>query len=170
MKTKHNQVPQGTIERKGTKFMAHSYVSIFIHYIFSTKNREETISPEIQDRLWSYMGGVARENKMKALAIGGTEDHAHVLLSLPAALSISRSIQLVKGVSSTWASKTFPDFQDFNWQSGYGGFSISVSHIEDTIKYINNQKEHHRHKTFQEEYLAFLKKHHIDYDERYIWG
>jgi REP element-mobilizing transposase RayT len=150
--------------------MAHSYLSILIHYIFSTKNRDKIISPEIQDRLWAYMGGIARENNMKALSISGVEEHAHVFLSLPATISIAKAIQLIKGGSSKWIHDTFPSCKDFAWQVGYGAFSVSISHIDETINYIKNQKEHHRHKTFQEEYLAFLKKHGIEYDERYIWG
>ncbi len=91
--------------------MAHSYISAYIHYIFSTKNRQKIIKPELEERLWPYMGGIARENKMKALAIGGDEEHAHVFLSLPSTLSISKAIQLIKGGSSTWVSKTFDEFK-----------------------------------------------------------
>ena len=150
--------------------MAHSYISAYIHYIFSTKNRQKIIKPELEERLWPYMGGIARENKMKALAIGGDENHAHVFLSLPSTLSISKAIQLIKGGSSTWVSKTFDAFKDFQWQEGYGAFSVSISHIDNTIHYINNQKEHHKKQTFQEEYLMILKKHGIEYDEQYLWG
>jgi putative transposase len=156
--------------RKGAIKMAHSYVSILIHYTFSTKNRQKIITPELAERLWPYMGGVARQNKMKPLAIGGIEDHAHSFLSLPSTLSIAKAIQLVKGASSTWVHQTFTQYQDFEWQAGYGAFSVSISHVKDTIDYINNQKEHHRKMTFQEEYLAMLKKHGIEYDERYVWG
>lgn len=150
--------------------MAHSYISVSIHYVFSTKHRDKTISPEIQDRLWAYMGGIARENKMKALAIGGVEDHAHVLLSLPSTISIAKAIQLIKGGSSKWIHDTFPSVHNFAWQEGYGAFSVSISNTARTIDYIKNQKEHHRKKGFQEEYVAFLKKHGIDYDDKYIWG
>jgi putative transposase len=154
----------------GKEDMAHSYVSIIIHYAFSTKNREKIISPEIQGRLWAYMGGIARENNMKALSIGGVEDHAHVLLSLPATISIAKAIQLIKGGSSKWIHDTFPSLKSFAWQVGYGAFSVSISRVNKTINYIKNQKEHHRRKAFEEEYLAFLKKHSIEYDEKYIWG
>ena len=150
--------------------MAHSYISLYVHYIFSTKHRQKIIKPELEERLWPYKGGIARENKMKALAIGGIEDHVHLFLSLPSTLSISKAIQLIKGGSSTWVSKTFHEFKDFQWQEGYGAFSISQSHIDRTIHYINNQKEHHKKKTFKEEYLAILKKHGIEYDEQYLWG
>ncbi len=113
------------------------------------------------------MGGIARENNMKALAIGGIEDHAHVLLSLPSTITIAKAIQLVKGGSSKWVSDTFPSHFDFEWQEGYGAFSISISHVGSTIAYINNQLEHHQKETFEEEYRAILKKHGIEYDERY---
>ena len=135
-----------------------------------TRNREKSISPEIQDRLWAYMGGIARENNMKALAVGGVENHAHVFLSLPSTISIAKAIQLVKGGSSKWIHDTFPSLDNFAWQVGYGAFSVSISHINRTVNYINNQKEHHRQKSFQEEYLSFLKKHSIEYDDKYIWG
>lgn len=149
--------------------MAHSYKSVIIHYIFSTKKREKIITKEIQDRLWKYMGGIAKNNNMKALAIGGVEDHVHLLISLPSTLSIAKAIQLIKGGSSSWVSNTFPKYNNFKWQAGYGAFSISISHINDTNKYINTQKEHHRKSNFKEEYISFLKKHEIEYDEKYIW-
>jgi len=149
--------------------MAHTYINILIHYVFSTKNRVGFITPELEIRLYSYIGGIARENNMKLVAIGGIANHIHLLLSLPATLSISKAIQLIKGGSSLWIHNTFPDLKNFQWQSGYGAFSVSRSHVNDTIKYINNQKEHHKKMTFKEEYIAFLKKHNIEYDERYIW-
>jgi len=148
--------------------MAHSYTSILIHYIFSTKNREKIITSELQKRLWLYMSGIARENNMKALAIGGSEDHIRLLISLPAALSIAKAIQLIKGGSSKWVHDTFPNHNYFKWQEGYAAFSVSISHVDDTTAYIKRQKEHHLKKPFQEEYVSFLKKHGIDYDERYV--
>jgi REP element-mobilizing transposase RayT len=154
----------------GGNIMAHSYICVNIHYVFSTKHRRKIITPELQERLWPYMGGIARENKMKALAIGGIEDHAHVFLSLPSTLSIAKAIQLVKGGSSKWVSDTFPEFKDFEWQEGYGAFSVSISHVGDTIAYIKDQKAHHEKQTFEEEYIAILKKHGIEYDERYVFG
>lgn len=150
--------------------MAHSYVSLMVHYVFSTKNRQRIITPDLEERLWPYMGGIARENKMKALAIGGIEDHAHVFLSLPSTLSISKAIQLIKGGSSKWVSETFPTHRDFEWQEGYGAFSVSISHVDDTIAYVNKQLEHHRQQTFEQEYRAILKRHGIAYDERYLLG
>ena len=149
--------------------MAHSYTSILIHYVFSTKNREKIMTVELQERLWPYMGGIARENNMKALAIGGIEDHVHLLISLPSTLSIAKAIQLIKGGSSKWVHDTFPNYNNFKWQEGYGAFSVSISRTKDLIIYINMQKEHHYKKSFQEEYVSFLEEHVIDYDKRYVW-
>ncbi|MBM4306811.1 MAG: IS200/IS605 family transposase [Deltaproteobacteria bacterium] len=150
--------------------MANTYISLYIHIVFSTKERQAMITPDLQSRLWAYMGGIARENKMKALAIGGTHDHVHVLLSFPATLPVAKGVQLIKGGSSKWVHDTFADLKKFEWQEGYGAFSVNVSILESTIQYIENQGEHHRRKTFQEEYIEFLKRHRIDYDERYVWG
>ena len=149
--------------------MAHSYTKILIHYIFSTKNREKIMTIELQERLWAYMGGIAKGNNMKALAIGGIEDHVHLLISLPVTLSISKAIQLIKGGSSKWVHDTFPDYNKFNWQEGYGAFSVSISQIKNTIAYINRQKEHHLKESFQDEYISVLEEHVIDYDKRYVW-
>ena len=150
--------------------MPHSYVSCCMHYVFSTKGRRKIISHEMKERLWAYMGGIARENGMKALAVGGTVDHIHILLVLTSTISVAKTMQLIKGGSSKWVSEAFPRLRQFAWQEGYGAFSVSVSRIDDTIAYIQAQDEHHRDRTFQEEFLAFLKKHGIAYDERYIWG
>jgi REP element-mobilizing transposase RayT len=119
----------------------------------------------LQARLWPYLGGAARENKMKALMVGGVEDHVHVLLSLPATLTSSKALQLLKGNSSKWVHETFPAQGDFAWQEGYGAFSIGVSGVDGTIAYIQNQEEHHRTRTFQEEFITFLKRHGMEYDE-----
>jgi len=115
------------------------------------------------------MGGIARKNDMKALAIGGIEDHVHLLLSLPSTLTIAKAIQQVKGASSKWVHETFREHEHFAWQEGYGAFSIGVSQVDRTIGYIESQAKHHRKTSFQEEFLAFLRKHGIRYDERYLW-
>jgi REP element-mobilizing transposase RayT len=112
------------------------------------------------------LGGIARESGFKALAIGGVEDHVHLLLSIPSAISISKAVQLLKGNSSKWIHDTFQKFHDFQWQEGYGAFSIGISGIEDTIQYIAAQREHHRKTTFREELEAFLKKHGMEYATR----
>ena|SRR2546428_3657288 len=141
-----------------------------MHCVFSTKERRRSITKDLQKRLWPYIGGIAREHKMKALAVDGTDDHAHILLSLPATITIAKAVQLIKGGSSKWIHETFPTSRHFAWQEGYGAFSISISHVTQTITYIKNQEKHHQKKSFQEEFLEFLKKHKIPYDERYVWG
>jgi len=123
------------------------------------------LASDLSDRLWPYLVGIARENKMKALAIGGIADHVHMLVSLPATLSIAKAVQLLKGNSSKWIHETFPKLQSFEWQEGYGAFSIGVSGVDATIRYINNQPEHHRTGTFNEEFISMLHKHGFDYDE-----
>ncbi|HKR02388.1 MAG TPA: IS200/IS605 family transposase, partial [Pyrinomonadaceae bacterium] len=150
--------------------MPHSYISCLLHCVFSTRQRQKIIPPDLQQRLWPFIGGIAHENRMKALAVGGTEDHIHVLLSLPATLPPAKAIQLIKAGSSKWVHESFPAHRNFAWQEGYGAFSVGLSQIETTIAYIRNQKEHHRKKTFEEEFLAFLEKHGIAYDERYVLG
>jgi REP element-mobilizing transposase RayT len=149
--------------------MPHSYVSNILHYIFSTKERFPFIDQELESRLWPYMGGIARENRMKAIAIGGTADHVHSLLSLPAPLSVAKAIQLIKGGSSKWIHDQFPRYRKFQWQEGYGAFSVSASEMKSVINYIDVQKEHHRKRTFQEESLEFLDKYGVDYDPRYVF-
>ena len=150
--------------------MANTYTSLYIHCIFSTKHRLPLIIPEIQDRLWPYLVGIARQNNMKALAVGGIPDHIHMLLSLPATLAVSKGIQIIKGNSSKWMNDTFTVSSPFSWQKGYGAFSVSTSMLQTMIRYINNQGEHHRRTSFKEEYVDFLKKNRVDYDERYLWS
>lgn len=143
----------------------HSFVSCLIHVTFSTKERRPFISADLETRLWPYIGGIAREKKMKALKVGGVADHIHILLSLPSTLAIYKAVQLIKGNSSKWIHETFPQHSRFEWQEGYGAFSIGVSGIDDTVAYIENQAEHHRKKTFKEELETILKKHGIDYED-----
>jgi len=149
--------------------MSHSYVSNVMHCTFSTKDRYPALDSELESRLWPYLGGIARENRMKALAIGGTADHVHALMSLPGMMSFSKAVQLIKGGSSKWIHETFSNQKKFAWQEGYGAFSVSASQIPKTIAYINNQKEHHRRKSFHEEFLELLTKHGIEFDSRYVF-
>src|SRR5882762_7947483 len=146
-----------------------SYVSSYFHCVFGTKERRPLISPELRERLWPFLGGIARTNEMKAIEIGGMPDHVHMLLSLPSTLPLAKALQLIKGGSSKWVHETFPQHRLFGWQVKYGAFSVSVSQLDKTIDYIRNQEWHHRKMTFQEEFLALLKKHRIAYDKRYLW-
>jgi putative transposase len=146
-----------------------SYVSSHFHCVFSTKERRPFITPELGERLWPFLGGIARQNKMKAIEIGGVEDHVHILLSMPSTMAVSKALQLIKGGSSKWIHETFPEHRAFAWQEEYGAFSVSMSQLDKTVGYIKGQPEHHRKMTFQEEFLALLKKHRVEYDERYLW-
>ena len=149
--------------------MGHSFTSSLFHCVFSTKGRGLFIKEDLQLRLWPYIGGIARDNRMKALTIGGVEDHVHILLSLPSTMPIAKAIQLIKGGSSLWVHETFPQYRNFAWQEGYGGFSVSPSQVDRVGKYVANQAEHHRERSFQDEYRAFLKRHGVAFDEKYVW-
>ena len=149
--------------------MAHTYCSLLFHCVFSTKERRKLIAEDVRERLWAYISGIAREHAMKALAVGGTEDHVHILLSLPATKTVSQAMREIKQGSSRWMHGTC-GVPEFAWQEGYGAFSVGVNQVEATAAYIAGQQEHHRKRDFQAEYVAFLKKHGIEYDPRYVWG
>jgi REP element-mobilizing transposase RayT len=149
--------------------VAHSFTSALFHCVFSTKDRRPIIDDVLQERLFPYMGGIAREIRARALTIGGVGDHVHLLLSLPSNMDVAQAMRLIKTNSSKWVHDTFSDRADFRWQTGYGAFSIGISQVDDTRAYIESQREHHRNRSFQEEFIAFLKRHEIEYDERYIW-
>jgi putative transposase len=148
--------------------MPHTYVSGLVHCVFSTKGRRPLIRDRVQSDLWSFMGGIARKNGFKALIVGGTEDHVHILLSLPAVIPLAKAVQLIKGASSRWMNES--GNAGFAWQEGYGAFTVGVSQKAQTIAYIKRQAEHHRKRDFRAEFLAFLRKHEIDYDPKYVLG
>ena len=150
--------------------MANTYTSLHYHVVFSTKNRQPFLSKAIRERVFAYLGGIARENGLIALEVSGMADHVHLLLSIPASLAVSKAVQLLKGGSSHWVKEAFPDMNDFAWQDGYAAFTVSESQVDDVRAYIRSQPDHHRTKTFAEEYRAFLARHHIQYDERYLLG
>mgnify|MGYP001613720879 FL=1 len=150
--------------------MANTYINILIHTVFSTKNRESGLSSSLRERLYPYMCGIARENGLKVLCIGGTDNHIHILLSLDSTTSIAKAMQFIKGGSSKWVHETFPELRLFSWQEGYGAFSIGISNVDETKKYIENQEKHHSKESFRDEYLKFLRKNNIDFDEKYLWG
>lgn len=150
--------------------MPHSYVQCRLHCIFSTITRRNLIPADVQPRLWAYIGGIARENAMTVLAVGGTANHAHVLLAIPATITIAKGMQLIKGGSSLWLHETFPAMSGFAWQEGYAAFSVSASRIDETIRYIQQQAEHHRTLSFEDEFTRFLERHGVEYDPRYVFG
>jgi putative transposase len=136
-----------------------SYVSSNFHCVFSAKERRPYITPRLREKLWPYLGGIARQNKLKAIEVGGVEDHVHVLLSLPATVSIGKAMQLLKGGSSKWIHESFAEFRHFAWQEGYGAFTVSASQMEKTVAYIRGQEAHHRQQSFKEEFIALLTRH-----------
>lgn len=150
--------------------MPHSFVSILIHAVFSTKDRQPTLNPELSRRLFPYMGGIIREMHGTPLAVNGPIDRVHLLLSVPATLSVAEALRVVKANSSRWVHAQIPRQSSFAWQSGYAAFTVSASRLEDVRKYITLQQEHHRSVSFQDEFLALLTKHGVQYDVRDLWG
>jgi REP element-mobilizing transposase RayT len=148
--------------------VSHTYFSGLVHCVFSTKERRNLISQELQPKLWAYLGGIARKNGMRALAIGGTENHVHVLLSLSPTMPVAKAVQLLKGGSSKWLHES--GVKLFAWQEVYGAFTVGTSHMRQTITYIAQQRQHHAKRPFEAEFIAFLRKHGIEYDAKYIWG
>jgi putative transposase len=145
----------------------HTYNANFVHYIFSTKERRNTIPAELQEPLWAYLVGIANHLKIKSLAIGGTENHVHLLLGLPQTMTVAEAVQKLKANSSRWLREQGVDFQ---WQEGYGAFSVSPSLIEAVQHYIRNQKEHHHKRSFEEEFRAILDKNGVAYDEEKLFA
>ncbi|MGH9603653.1 MAG: IS200/IS605 family transposase [Terriglobales bacterium] len=150
--------------------MAHSCSNILVHVIFGTKDRKPLIKPDLRNDLFAYMGGIVRELKGKALLINGMADHMHMLVELPPALSVAEMMRVVKTNSSRWVNENRSHHARFAWQTGYAAFSVSRSNAPAVSKYIAEQEKHHRKRSFDEELLLFLKKHGIEYDERYIWS
>lgn len=126
------------------------------------------ITPELLVRLIPYIGGIARENGFRLIHAGGVDDHIHLLISLAKTMAISKAMQLIKGGSSKWIHDTFSEHRSFEWQEGYGAFSISISEKARTINYINNQAKHHKKVDFKTEFTAFLDAHEMEYDIRYV--
>ena len=149
--------------------MARSFHQNLVHIIFSTKNREPFITHEIESDLHAYLGGIIRELKGTALCIDGVTDHVHILAKTPKTISDSDFMRTLKSNSSGWVKSKFPSMQSFAWQEGYGWFSVSASRTAEVKNYIQGQKEHHRKTSFKEEFVAFLERHEIEYDDRYLW-
>jgi putative transposase len=150
--------------------VANTYTSLHYHVIFSTKNREPWLVPNIEQRIWEFIGGIARAHKMTALQVGGCDDHIHALVMAPPTIAPFQISQYLKGGSSKWIHDEFPTLRNFGRQDGYAAFTVSKSSILEVITYIQNQRERHRRKTFQEEYLEFLRANGVEYDGRYLWG
>ncbi len=144
--------------------MAHTFNGNYVHAIFSTKERRPLIPPDRIPDLCSYFGGIARNEKLDLVAAGATVNHAHLLFLLPASRTLADTMQNFKGGTSRWLGPKF------SWQDGYGGFAVSPSQLAVVKKYVLNQAEHHRKRTFEEEFLSLLKKSGIPYDPKYVFG
>lgn len=147
--------------------MSHTAGNIVVHLIFSTKGRREFLTPEIRADLFPYLGGIVREMHDTALIINGTADHVHMLIRVRPAQAVAEVARIVKTNSSRWARAKWK--MEFAWQTGYGVFSVSESSVAAVSRYIAEQDEHHKKRNFQQEFVAFLKKNKVAYDERYIW-
>ena len=150
--------------------MPHTFACLLVHVIFSTKGRAPDLSPELAHRLFPYMGGIVRECKGTALIVNGPADHVHLLLSIPATISIAGMLRVLKANSSRWVHEQFPERKRFGWQAGYGAFTVSGSRLDEVRNYIASQEAHHRKASFQEEFLTLLRKHGLEYDVRDVWG
>ena len=150
--------------------MANSYTELKYHCIFSTKNRQALILPEIEERIWAIVAATASTHEMHAGRVGGIENHVHVLVDIPKTLSVSEAMKRLKGGSSNAINKAGLIATPFGWQDGYAAFTVSRSVAPDVAGYIANQREHHRKRTFEEEYVALLEKHGVEFDPRYLWG
>lgn len=150
--------------------MTHSYRIHFFHLIWSTKNRQPWIFPEVQTRLYPYMAGITVNYDAIPIEIGGMPDHVHMLIKFGSLEKFSFLIRDVKACSSLWIHKNFPHLSEFAWQEGYGSFSVSYSALENVQQYILNQAQHHASMSFDEEYFKFLKLHNETYDQRFVLG
>lgn len=149
--------------------MGQSLVQNYLHIVFSTKNREALINSKIETDLHAYLGGICNSLDCQVIKIGGYHNHVHILCLLSKKITLIKLMEELKGHSSKWIKTKDNDFKNFYWQNGYGAFSVNPSEIEKVIHYIDNQHEHHRNKSYEEEYISFLKKYKVKYDEQYIW-
>lgn len=149
--------------------MAQSLVQNYIHLVFSTKHRLHSIDDVVQPVLFSYIAGVCTNNGCYPVEIGGHTNHIHALFLLSKKIALIKIVEEIKAYSSKWMKTKGDAYKNFYWQSGYGAFSVNPAEVDVVITYIKSQKEHHRKRTFEEEYRAFLKKYGVDYDERYVW-
>ncbi len=146
--------------------MSQSLVSNRVHIIFSTHNREALISTALQNQLWSYIVGIGKNHGIPVLGTGGMEDHVHLLVALPATITLSKVVQLIKANSSRWMSN---QSKGFAWQKGYGAFGVSTSNFEKTLEYIAKQEVHHKRRDFRQEFLEFLNRNGVNYDPKYVF-
>jgi putative transposase len=151
--------------------MSQSLVQVYLHIVYSTKERRPFLqNQDLRHSLHSYLAGACRNLETPSLKVGGVEDHIHILCRMAKVISISDLIKELKRESSKWVKQQKSVLRRFYWQSGYGAFSVSPSHVDGLIGYINNQKEHHKHESFQDEFRRLCKKYGVTIDERYVWN
>lgn len=149
--------------------MAQSLSLVIVHIIFSTKGRFPCLDPSTRPHLHAYLATVARNSRCEGYRVGGTGDHVHLAVRLSRTTAIAGLVEELKTSSSKWLKRQRPELGRFAWQRGYGAFSVGRDELEAVVAYIDGQEEHHKVRTFQEEYLEFLKKYGVEYDERYVW-
>jgi len=149
--------------------MSQSYCNLLYHLVFSTKHREPWLHDDISTRTHKYLGGALRRERGVALIVGGTSDHVHILAKLRQDKPVSDVLRDIKSNSSGWIHETFADLPQFGWQTGYGAFTVSSSQVEKVRRYILKQEQHHKKRSFKDEFIALLDAHGIEYDERYLW-
>jgi putative transposase len=149
--------------------MPQSFTNLIYHIVFSTKNRQPLITDEVKPRLYDYIGGTIRNHGGIALAINGMDDHIHILAKLRADKAVSAVLRDLKANASGWMHKVFPEMKDFSWQNGYGAFTVSASQIEKVKHYIATQEQHHQKRSFQDEFIDFLKANEVEFDEKYLF-
>lgn len=149
--------------------MGQSLVKNYLHIVFSTKHRAALIHPPYEEELHAYLGGICKNLDCVPIKVGGYNNHIHILCMLSKKITLVKLMEELKSHSSKWMKTKDEILKNFYWQDGYGAFSVNPSEIDTVIEYISNQHEHHHKKTFEEEYLAFLKKYQVEYDERYVW-
>lgn len=151
--------------------MSQSLANVLLHIVFSTKDRTAWLrDPARRPPLFAYLAGVANQSGNHAVLVGGHEDHVHLLVNLSRTQAIADLVREVKTASSAWIKQTFPPLAAFQWQAGYGVFSVSQSRREAVCEYIHNQEEHHRRISFQDEFREICLRHKVSIDERYAWG
>ena len=149
--------------------MSQSLSKLYVHLIFHVKNNMSAIRQEDEKELFAYIGGIIKLSKSISVCINGTEDHIHVLCIMSKNVSLAALLEDIKRNSSRWIKTKDDHYQSFAWQGGYSGYSVSQSKVEVVERYIQNQKEHHKHQTFREEYVQFLKENGVEYNEEYLW-
>jgi REP element-mobilizing transposase RayT len=149
--------------------MPQSFAGLACHIIFATKGRAALITRALRESLYAYLGGIARNLKVPLIERGGTANHVHLLVELARDVAVANVVRDLKANSSRWLHESDPTCRSFAWQSGYAAFAVSYSNIEAVSEYIRRQEEHHCERTFEEEYVAFLQRHGLSFDERYMW-